>query len=285
MSRAFGGRSLTTFPPTRTVPEVMSSSPAIIRSADVLPQPDGPTKTTNSPSATSRSSSLDGARPVRVDLRQPVELDRSHGGTILAIWVTFPAEDGSGRNPRGEPTPTAPVPAGAPRFPCDAPDRPCGAVHRSARRARRSCSRSTSASPTRPRARSAVRWVGLANFRHLLDDPIFVDAIWHTFLFTAISQAIVVLCAGLIAHALDPPVPGPLDPALHDPAAVGGADRAHGDRLRVDLRHAGEHLHVVPGPAAPRLRPEPPGVARHPERTRWRRSSSSRRGGRSRSRP
>ena len=35
-----------------------------------------------------------------------------------------------------------------------------------------------------------------------LDDPIFVDAIWHTFLFTVISQAIVVLCAGLIAHAL-----------------------------------------------------------------------------------
>ena len=57
MSRAFGGRSLTTSPPTLTVPEVMSSSPAIIRSALVLPQPEGPTKTTNSPSATSRSSS------------------------------------------------------------------------------------------------------------------------------------------------------------------------------------------------------------------------------------
>ena len=45
-------------------------------------------------------------------------------------------------------------------------------------------------------------WVGLDNFRQQLDDPIFVDAIWHTFLFTVISQAIVVLCAGLIAHAL-----------------------------------------------------------------------------------
>src|ERR1041384_3977614 len=42
------------------------------------------------------------------------------------------------------------------------------------------------------------KWVGLANFRHLFDDPIFVDAIWHTFLFTFISQAAVVLCAGLI---------------------------------------------------------------------------------------
>jgi multiple sugar transport system permease protein len=45
-------------------------------------------------------------------------------------------------------------------------------------------------------------WVGLANFRHELSDPIFVDAIWHTFLFTAISQAVVIVCAGLLAHAL-----------------------------------------------------------------------------------
>jgi multiple sugar transport system permease protein len=46
------------------------------------------------------------------------------------------------------------------------------------------------------------RWVGLGNFRHELRDPIFVDAIWHTFLFTVISQAVVVVCAGLLAHAL-----------------------------------------------------------------------------------
>ena len=51
-------------------------------------------------------------------------------------------------------------------------------------------------------------WVGLGNFRHELNDPIFVDAIWHTFLFTVISQAIVVLCAGLIAHALIHHFPG-----------------------------------------------------------------------------
>jgi multiple sugar transport system permease protein len=52
------------------------------------------------------------------------------------------------------------------------------------------------------------RWVGLGNFRHELNDPIFVDAIWHTFLFTVISQAAVVLCAGLIAHALVHHFPG-----------------------------------------------------------------------------
>jgi multiple sugar transport system permease protein len=52
------------------------------------------------------------------------------------------------------------------------------------------------------------KWVGLANFRHELHDPIFVDAVWHTFLFTAISQAVVVVCAGLIAHALVRAFPG-----------------------------------------------------------------------------
>jgi hypothetical protein len=41
----------------RTIPAVIGSSPAIIRSAVVFPQPDGPTKTTNSPSATWRSNS------------------------------------------------------------------------------------------------------------------------------------------------------------------------------------------------------------------------------------
>ena len=45
-------------PPMRRTPLVMSSSPAIIRSAVVLPQPDGPTRTMNSPSATSTVRSL-----------------------------------------------------------------------------------------------------------------------------------------------------------------------------------------------------------------------------------
>ena len=46
------------------------------------------------------------------------------------------------------------------------------------------------------------KWVGLANFRNALHDPIFRGALWHTFLFTAISQAVVIVCAGLLAHAL-----------------------------------------------------------------------------------
>lgn len=46
------------------------------------------------------------------------------------------------------------------------------------------------------------KWIGLANFRSAVDNPIFRGALWHTILFTVISQAIVVVCAGLLAHAL-----------------------------------------------------------------------------------
>ena len=45
-------------------------------------------------------------------------------------------------------------------------------------------------------------WVGLRNFRAEIHNPVFVDAVWHTFLFTVISQLIVIVCAGLLAHAL-----------------------------------------------------------------------------------
>jgi hypothetical protein len=57
MSRSLGDRVLTTRSPIFMVPLEMSSSPAIIRRAVLLPQPDGPTRTRNSPSAMSRSRS------------------------------------------------------------------------------------------------------------------------------------------------------------------------------------------------------------------------------------
>ena len=52
------------------------------------------------------------------------------------------------------------------------------------------------------------KWVGLANFRAVLHDSVFRGALWHTFLFTAISQAIVILVAGLLAHAFVRPFRG-----------------------------------------------------------------------------
>src|SRR4029077_3140047 len=51
MSRSFGWTLLTTRSPIEIVPEVMFSSPASIRSKVDLPQPEGPTSTTNSPSS------------------------------------------------------------------------------------------------------------------------------------------------------------------------------------------------------------------------------------------
>jgi hypothetical protein len=49
------GTSLTSLPPISSSPCEMVSSPAIMRSVVDLPQPDGPTKTTNSRSAISKS--------------------------------------------------------------------------------------------------------------------------------------------------------------------------------------------------------------------------------------
>jgi len=46
------------------------------------------------------------------------------------------------------------------------------------------------------------KWVGLANFRNEWSNPSFQHAVWHTFQFTFISQAIVLVGAGLLAHAL-----------------------------------------------------------------------------------
>src|SRR3954447_12297213 len=55
MSRSRGATSLTTRGPIEISPEDASSSPATIRSAVDLPEPDGPTRIVNSPSAISRS--------------------------------------------------------------------------------------------------------------------------------------------------------------------------------------------------------------------------------------
>src|SRR5215472_4656165 len=58
MSRSIGARLLTTVSSIRMRPEVMLSSPATMRSVVVLPQPEGPTSTTNSLSRISRLTSL-----------------------------------------------------------------------------------------------------------------------------------------------------------------------------------------------------------------------------------
>src|SRR5579862_7972661 len=58
MPRADGVSALTTLPSNDSVPEVMSSRPAIRRSKVDFPQPEGPTNTMNSPALISRSTPL-----------------------------------------------------------------------------------------------------------------------------------------------------------------------------------------------------------------------------------
>src|ERR1700736_319014 len=54
--RCAGGTLTTSLPSIRIFPELTSSSPAISRSRVDLPDPEGPTKTTNEPSSTTRST-------------------------------------------------------------------------------------------------------------------------------------------------------------------------------------------------------------------------------------
>ena len=53
MSRSLAGTWLTSRPSMERVPEEIDSRPAIIRSVVVLPHPDGPSSTMNSPWRTS----------------------------------------------------------------------------------------------------------------------------------------------------------------------------------------------------------------------------------------
>src|SRR5271169_3832742 len=78
MSRSIGGRSFTIVSPIRISPEVMDSSPATIRSVVVLPQPEGPTRTTNSRSRISRFTPLTTWTSLNVLLRFRM--------TTRAIW-------------------------------------------------------------------------------------------------------------------------------------------------------------------------------------------------------
>src|SRR5450830_608744 len=74
MSRSRGAMWLTTFSPMETVPEVIVSSPASMRSAVVLPQPEGPTSMTNSPSATTRLMSDTACVPSEYTLVTPLKV-------------------------------------------------------------------------------------------------------------------------------------------------------------------------------------------------------------------
>src|SRR5258706_7768881 len=98
MSRSLGVMLLTTLPPINSSPSVMSSSPAIMLSVVDLPQPDGPTRMTNSPSATSR---LMLSTPSAPSGKRLVMWSR----TISATGLSFDplALDRAGCQPRDDP--------------------------------------------------------------------------------------------------------------------------------------------------------------------------------------
>src|ERR1044071_2400431 len=69
-ARLAGGALVMSSPSISTLPELTVSSPAMMRSSVDLPQPEGPTKTTNSPSAILRSTAWITAMPPK-DFRMP----------------------------------------------------------------------------------------------------------------------------------------------------------------------------------------------------------------------
>src|SRR5215207_483241 len=91
MSRSRGAMSLTTWSPIRSSPSVMSSSPAIIRSAVDFPHPEGPTRIMNSPSLISRFMSLTASKP-------SANRFEMFSRTISAIWSGL-LSSGNGRGP------------------------------------------------------------------------------------------------------------------------------------------------------------------------------------------
>ena len=96
MSRSLAGTWLTTRPSIESVPDVIDSSPAIMRSVVVLPQPDGPSSTMNSPSADLERHVVGRRRMAAVvDLGQLVERYDCHDAlahfTAPAVmpWISF----------------------------------------------------------------------------------------------------------------------------------------------------------------------------------------------------
>src|SRR5690242_21566537 len=80
MSRSLGGTSLTTRPPIASWPADSDSSPAMMRSVVLLPEPDGPTSTTNSPSSTTRSTPCTATKPLSYTFLTPSSVTRAIGG-------------------------------------------------------------------------------------------------------------------------------------------------------------------------------------------------------------
>src|SRR5258708_5016266 len=85
MSRSLGATVFTTRLPIRTSPTEISSSPAIMRSSVLLPQPEGPTRTQNSPSAIETSTPWT-TSVLPNDLRTPLRVTAAMRSVDLGLW-------------------------------------------------------------------------------------------------------------------------------------------------------------------------------------------------------
>ena len=84
MSRSPARLKVTSLPPSRMRPEVGSSRPAIMRRVVVLPQPDGPSRTKNSPFSTTKLESLTAAKSPKLFCRFSTRISAiAYSGNLL----------------------------------------------------------------------------------------------------------------------------------------------------------------------------------------------------------
>ena len=87
MSRSRARRKVTSSPSSRMRPEVGSSSPAIMRKVVVLPQPDGPSSTKNSPFPTVRFERFTAVKSPNALCRSSMRISAMSG--YSGKWLTI----------------------------------------------------------------------------------------------------------------------------------------------------------------------------------------------------
>src|SRR3970040_2427441 len=100
MLRERGGRSVTAVSPINTSPRVGDSRPAIMRNRVVLPQPEGPSRTRNSPSRTCRSmpsTAVTSPNRLVIPLVGTVAMTASTPLRLRVGWVRHPDRPRAGR--------------------------------------------------------------------------------------------------------------------------------------------------------------------------------------------
>src|SRR3972149_2583646 len=117
MPRSRGGRAVMSRPSTSILPEVASSNPARIRQAVVLPLPEGPSSTTNSPLSNCKlkrsSATVPSPKTLITSLNltdmDGLSLDGAEGQSAHQVALDQECKDDD-RQGRGPPPPPPPAP-------------------------------------------------------------------------------------------------------------------------------------------------------------------------------